>query len=69
MGYNTNDDNIYKVGAMVTAKSNPGLKLVIMRYYHRTYYCVDINDAGAKQVSYFERELSLPAGVKLSKRT
>lgn len=69
MGYNTNDDNIYKVGATVTTKSNPDLKLMIMRYYHRTYYCVDVNDAGGKQVSYFERELSLPAGVKLAKGT
>ena len=69
MGYNTNDDNIYKVGAMVTSKSDPDLKLVIMRYYHRTYYCVGINDTGGKQLSYFERELSLPAGFKLGKGT
>jgi hypothetical protein len=69
MGYNTNDDNIYKVGAMVTAKADPDLKLIIMRYYHRTYYCVDVNDPGGIQLSYFERELSLPAGVKLAKKS
>lgn len=68
MSYNTNNDNIYKVGTIISAKADPGLKLIIMKYYHRTYYCADANDPGSKHLSYFERELIPPAGLKLSQK-
>ena len=60
MSYLTNNDNIYKIGAAVFAKSRPEVALVIMRYYHRTYYCVDVSDPTGKQLEYFEKDLIPP---------
>jgi hypothetical protein len=63
MSYLTNNDNIHKIGATVFAKSKPDVALVIMRYYHRTYYCVGIADPTGNQREYFEKDL-LPARRK-----
>lgn len=63
MSYLTNNDNIYKIGTTIFAKSRPDVALVIMRYYHRTYYCVEVSDARGKQYEYFEKEL-FPARKK-----
>ena len=60
MSYLTNNDNIYKIGTTVFAKSKPGVALTIMRYYHRTYYCVDACDPKGTQFEYFEKELVPP---------
>jgi hypothetical protein len=60
MSYLTNNDNIYKIGSTVTAKAKPNLPLVIMRYYHRTYYCMDVSDPTGRQREYFEKDLNPP---------
>jgi hypothetical protein len=63
MSYKTNNDNIYKVGTIVTAKADPELKLIIMKYYQRTYYCAVVNDPSHKHFAYFEKELIPPSRV------
>lgn len=57
MNSNNQTDNIYPEGAFITAKVNPGLKLVIHRYYHRIYYCAIVDQPDKKHFAYFEREL------------
>jgi hypothetical protein len=57
MSYLTNNDNIYKIGSVVFAKSKPDVALVIMRYYHRTYYCLDAANPTGGQREYFEKDL------------
>jgi hypothetical protein len=63
MSYRTNTDNIYEEGAAVTAKASPDLKLVIVKYYQRIYYCAAAADPTGKQQVYFERELTSSAAV------
>ena len=63
MSYLTNNDNIYKIGTTIFAKSKPDVALVIMKYYHRTYYCVDVSDPTGRQYEFFEKDL-LPARRK-----
>lgn len=65
MSYITNNDNIYKIGATVTAKANPDVKLTIIKYFHRTYYCADVNDPTQKLNAYFEKQLIPPPLSKL----
>lgn len=55
-------DNIYKEGTVIAAKVNPDLKLVILRYYQRIYYCAVAGAPDHKPFAYFEREL-VPPGV------
>lgn len=61
MSYRTNTDNIYKEGTAITAKVDPGLKLIIKKYYQRIYYCAVASDPERKHLVYFERELIPPA--------
>jgi hypothetical protein len=61
MSYRTNSDNIYNEGAQIVAKENPTLKLKIMKYHQRIYYCAVVGDEGRKQLAYYERELIQPA--------
>lgn len=56
----TSKDNLYPIGTFVTAKVNPGLRLVIHQYYQRIYYCAVVNDPTHKHFAYFERELTPP---------
>ena len=60
MSYQTNNDNIYKEGSVITAKVNPEQKLIITKYYQRIYYCAIATKPEAKQFAYFERELIAP---------
>jgi hypothetical protein len=60
MSYHTNEDNIYAVGAIVSAKEAPTIKLEIAKYYQRIYYCALVGNDAAKQRVYFERELIMP---------
>jgi hypothetical protein len=60
MSYHTNEDNIYAVGLVIMAKEAPTIKLEIMKYYQRIYYCAVVGDESAKQKAYFERELIAP---------
>jgi hypothetical protein len=55
------NDNIYPEGTLITAKVNPGLPLVIRKYYQRIYYCAIVGDPAHKHFAYFERELIPPA--------
>jgi len=61
MSYRTNTDNIYKEGTFITAKADPELKLVIIKYLQRIYYCAVVSDPSRKHLVYFERELIPPA--------
>ena len=55
---NTKMDNIYKEGALITAKSDPQSILIIKRYKKRIYYCQKMDDPSGKLLAYFERELA-----------
>jgi len=57
MSFHTNTDNIYKLGSITTAKVNPALKLVIVKYYQRIYYCAETDNPSSKHLAYFENEL------------
>jgi hypothetical protein len=57
---NIKDDNIYREGTVIAAKADPGLKLTIVRYYQRIYYCAVVNEPDRKHFAYFERELIPP---------
>ena len=61
MRHRPNLDNTFQEGTIITAKCDPALKLVIMKYYQRIYYCSVIGDASSKQLTYFERELIPPS--------
>jgi hypothetical protein len=60
MGFRANIDNLYPEGTVITAKDDPALTLVIMKYYQRIYYCAVVGDAARKPLTYFERELIPP---------
>ena len=49
--------NKFKEGEVVSAKSDPGRKLVITRYLDRIYYCQLQQNPERKNLVYFEREL------------
>jgi len=59
MSYRTNTDNHYTEGTIITAKAAPDLKLMIIKYYQRIYYCSVIGDPD-RNLAYFERELIAP---------
>ena len=61
MSYQTNTDNIYPEGILITAKENPSLQLKIINYKQRIYYCAVVGDEERKQLAYFERELIPPS--------
>ena len=63
MSYRTNADNKYKTGTFIRGRKAPGVKLVIVKYYQRTYYCAVAGDPASKQLTYFERELLPPASA------
>lgn len=60
MSYLTNNDNIYTLGTVITAKARPQVKLIIRKYYHRTYFCEVMDDLTQKHLEYFEKELIPP---------
>jgi hypothetical protein len=60
MSYRTNSDNIFAEGTIITAKQNPSVKLKIIKYYQRIYYCALVGDEARKQLAYFEGELLPP---------
>jgi hypothetical protein len=57
MSERINNDNIYKIGSLVTSRDNPSRKLVIRQYYQRIYYCSIVESPEVKELAYFEREL------------
>ena len=62
MGIQNNTDNLYKEGTILYAKADPALKLVIVKYYQRIYYCGIVDHPEKNNLAYFERELVLPDG-------
>jgi hypothetical protein len=60
MSYIPEPAKIYPAGTILTAKTNPDVKLEIVRYYHRIYYCSVVEDPTHRQVVYFNNELTLP---------
>lgn len=58
MSYHTNTDNMYELGTHVTAKADPALKLIIVKYYQRIYYCAETENLSRKHLAYFENELN-----------
>jgi hypothetical protein len=60
MNVNNPIDNMYQDGIIITAKVNPGLRLVIKHYYQRIYYCAVVDEPDRKHLAYFERELIPP---------
>ena len=55
-----NQDNIYPEGAILSAKVDPFIKLKVMSYNQRIYYCTVVGEEGKKPLAYFERELLPP---------
>jgi hypothetical protein len=55
-----NDDNKFKEGTIVTAKADPSLKLIIMKYKKRIYYCAEEANRSHNNFAYFEAELTTP---------
>jgi len=55
-----NDDNIYAEGTFICAKADPEVKLVIMKYRQRIYYCAAVAHPEQNNFAYFERELIPP---------
>jgi hypothetical protein len=65
MSYKSNTDNIYKEGTIIRAKRKPDVELIIMRYFHRTYYCAPVENRSQAHLAYFERELIPPNKSKM----
>lgn len=58
-------DNIYPIGQIIRARTNPLLPLVIYKYFQRIYYCSVVDDPNHKHFAYFEHEL-LPPEVPIA---
>lgn len=52
-----NNDNIYKTGTTIYARENPKVKLFILDYKSRIYYCNVADVEGGAVLAYYEREL------------
>ena len=57
MSYRTNSDNKFREGTTISARNNPEVAMVIVKYYQRIYYCVVTGDGSKKQHAFFEHEL------------
>lgn len=55
-----NDDNIYKEGTVICAKADPEVKLIILKYRQRIYYCASVESPEQNNFAYFEKELIPP---------
>ena len=60
MIYRNIQGNVYQEGTTISAKGNPDVKLIIMKYYQGIYYCAVVGKPELKQLAYFERELIPP---------
>lgn len=58
----------YKAGDEVYANMNPSQGLVIRRYVDRIYYCTIKEKPNAKELVYFEREISPVSSSKNHKQ-
>jgi hypothetical protein len=55
-----NNDNIYKEGTVIYAKTDPTRKLTILKYRQRIYYCAAVEHPEQNNFAYYERELIPP---------
>ena len=55
-----NDDNLYAEGTVISAKVDPALKLTIIKYRQRIYYCSVVGHPEQNKFAYFEKELIPP---------
>lgn len=60
MSYKRENDNIYPAGTVISAKADPHVKLVIMKYIHQTYYCSVLGNAVVNNLKYREKDLIAP---------
>jgi hypothetical protein len=44
MNYKRKNDNIYRLGTVISTKLDPNVKLVIMKYIHNKYYCSELGN-------------------------
>lgn len=51
------NDNIFKIGASVTAKGDPSITLVVKKYIHRSYFCTVGDDNSRNYRRYLEKDL------------
>ena len=54
----SNSENIYPEGSVVYNRKPPQLKLIVRRFVDRIYYCKTAGNPEAKDLVYFERELT-----------
>lgn len=54
------NDNLYPAGTVISAKRDPNVKLVIMKYIHNTYYCSIVGNAVVNNLRYQEKDLIPP---------
>ena len=59
-------ENKYQIGDEVFSKENPDTKLKVRRYVNRIYYCQTVERPAAKDVVFFENELTDTTGNKVS---
>lgn len=50
-------DNIYSEGTIVRLKAQPEVRMLIMKYHERIYFCKRISAPKVKLMPYFEHEL------------
>jgi len=62
------NENKYEEGSIILAKAHPGVRLVIMKYLQRIYYCNEVDYPHRKQLVYFERELYCPHVLSQSRQ-
>jgi hypothetical protein len=53
-----NNDNVYKMGTTIYARVNPTVKLFILDYKSRIYYCNAAGAEGGAVLAFYERELT-----------
>jgi hypothetical protein len=51
------NDNIFKIGATVSAKGDPSVNLVIKKYIHHFYFCNAADDDSRNYRRYLEKDL------------
>lgn len=60
MNYKRSNDNVYKIGTVITARDNPCQRLIIVKYIHRSYYCAVEGEDLKIQQTYLEKDLLQP---------
>lgn len=53
-------DNLYAEGSIVQLKAEPGVRLLIMKYQQRVYFCTSVKEPLGKSMPYFAHELFGP---------